>query len=65
MKRITVLITALIISFLPTFGGSVNIIDHGAKGDGEFLNTKAIQAAIDQCHEKGGGTVYVPAGTLG
>ncbi len=63
MKRITVLITALIISFLPTFGGSVNIIDHGAKGDGEFLNTKAIQAAIDQCHEKGGGTVYVPAGT--
>jgi polygalacturonase len=37
-------------------------MDHGANGDGEFLNTAAIQSAIDQCNEEGGGTVYVPAG---
>jgi polygalacturonase len=62
MKKITLLITALIVSFLPSFGGPVNIMEHGANGNGEFLNTKAIQSAIDLCHEQGGGTVYVPAG---
>lgn len=39
------------------------ITDFGAKADSSFLNTHAIQAAIDQCHSKGGGEVIVPAGT--
>src|SRR5262245_53753721 len=39
-----------------------NICDHGAKGDGKILNTKAIQAAIDQCFADKGGTVLIPAG---
>ncbi|GGM90226.1 hypothetical protein GCM10010967_23970 [Dyadobacter beijingensis] len=39
-----------------------NILDFGAKTDTTFLNTRAIQAAIDQCHAKGGGEVIVPAG---
>lgn len=39
-----------------------NIVDFGAKTDTTILNTKAIQAAIDQCHAKGGGEVIVPAG---
>lgn len=34
----------------------------GAVGDGETLNTAAIQTAIDVCAEAGGGTVYLPAG---
>ena len=29
----------------------------GAKGDGQTLNTRAIQSAIDRCAEAGGGTV--------
>ena len=62
MKNIPVLFTALIVFSLPTFAEYVNIMDHGANGDGEFLNTKTIQSAIDQCHEEGGGTVHVPAG---
>jgi polygalacturonase len=62
MNKITALIAALMISFLPSFAGSSSIMDHGANGDGEFLNTAAIQSAIDQCNEEGGGTVYVPAG---
>ncbi|MFZ0826342.1 MAG: glycosyl hydrolase family 28 protein [Verrucomicrobiia bacterium] len=42
---------------------TVSIADHGAVGDGQTLNTTAIQAAVDDCAGKGGGTVLVPAGT--
>ncbi len=35
---------------------------YGAVGDGQTLNTAAIQAAIDACAHAGGGTVYIPAG---
>lgn len=38
------------------------ITRYGAKGDGLFLNTKAIQQAIDIATEKGGGTVLIPSG---
>ncbi len=40
-----------------------NIKDYGAIGNGETLDTRAIQKAIDSCHENGGGTVYMPAGS--
>lgn len=39
-----------------------NVRDHGAAGDGRALDTRAIQAAIDACAARGGGTVFVPAG---
>jgi len=42
--------------------GTFNIKDHGAVGDGETLNTQAVQRAIDACSEAGGGTVWIPAG---
>ncbi|MCK5463980.1 MAG: glycoside hydrolase, partial [Bacteroidales bacterium] len=64
MHKFTILITALIVFSLPAFPGPVNIMDHGAKGDGEFLNTRAIQSAIDECHQEGGGRVVVPAGSF-
>jgi polygalacturonase len=35
----------------------------GAKGDGSTMNTKFIQAAIDACAKKGGGTVSFGAGS--
>ena len=41
-----------------------NIRDYGAKGDGNTLDTAALQAAIDACTHDGGGTVLVPAGTF-
>ncbi len=39
-----------------------NITSYGAKGDGKTLNTVAVQKAIDQCSESGGGVVRIPAG---
>lgn len=44
-------------------GESFNIRDFGAKGDGRTVNTAAIQTAINQCRDHGGGTVVVPPGT--
>ena len=41
-----------------------NVRDFGAKGDGQTLDTAAVQAAIDACNKDGGGTVLVPAGTF-
>ena len=43
--------------------GWFNAREYGARGDGETLDTPAIQAAIDACAKTGGGTVLVPAGT--
>lgn len=45
-------------------GGKVfNVRDAGAKGDGKTLDTKAIQQALDNCGDAGGGTVLFPPGT--
>ncbi|MGH7952520.1 MAG: glycoside hydrolase family 28 protein, partial [Limisphaerales bacterium] len=41
-----------------------NIRDFGAKGDGETLDTAAVQAAIDACNKDQGGIVLAPAGVF-
>jgi polygalacturonase len=40
----------------------INVKDHGAIGDGTTLNTTALQKAIDECHQSGGGKVIFPEG---
>lgn len=40
-----------------------NVKDYGAKGDGITLNTDAIQQAVDEASEVGGGKVIFPEGT--
>jgi hypothetical protein len=37
---------------------------HGAQGDGKTLDTKAINDAVNACHESGGGMVYLGPGTF-
>ena len=39
-----------------------NIVDFGAVGDGETLNTQAFAEAIDAAALQAGGVVHVPAG---
>lgn len=40
-----------------------NVLEYGATANGKTLDTKAIQNAIDECNQNGGGTVEFPAGT--
>lgn len=42
--------------------GFHNARHYGAIGDGQTLDTSALQSAIDACYQHGGGTVWVPAG---
>ncbi|MBO7052172.1 MAG: right-handed parallel beta-helix repeat-containing protein [Prevotella sp.] len=41
----------------------VDITDYGAKGDGIFDCTRILQNTIDNLAAKGGGQVYIPAGS--
>lgn len=41
---------------------TLRITEFGAKGDGQFLNTSAINKAITTVSESGGGVVLVPGG---
>lgn len=53
-----------IFTAFPHSDGVWNVREYGAKGDGEILDTQAIQTAIDKCHEAGGGKVYLSGGTF-
>jgi polygalacturonase len=44
-------------------GKSYNVRDFGAVGDGNNVDSPAINKAIDAAAGAGGGTVYIPAGT--
>lgn len=44
-------------------GEVFNVRDFGATGDGQTLDTAAVQKALNDCGKAGGGTVHFPPGT--
>jgi exo-poly-alpha-galacturonosidase len=66
MKRFVILFIALLCSTAVANIASERyvITDHGAVGNAETLNTRAIQSVIDLCASNGGGTVVVPKGVF-
>jgi polygalacturonase len=67
-KALIIFQTAFFLSIYITLGAipakQYVITDYNAIGDGQTLNTKAIQSAIDLCALQGGGTVIVPEGVF-
>jgi len=61
MKKLSILLFCLVV-FYKAKAKDFEITQYGAVGDGLILNSKAIQKAIDACHQSGGGRVMIPAG---
>lgn len=47
---------------IPSTNKVVNVLNYGAKGDSKTDNLQAIQKALDDVKNAGGGIVYIPAG---
>lgn len=62
MTKKIITIFTLILLFNHASAREFNILDYGAVNNKEELSTDAIQKAIDDCSQSGGGTVIVPAG---
>lgn len=62
-KRI-LLFASILMSFCTNVIASTvfNVKDYGAKGNGTDIDGYSINKAIEAASDKGGGTVYLPAG---
>lgn len=52
----------MLASSLQLIAKDYNVLKYGAKGNGITLDTKAVQAAIDDCSKNGGGRIIIPSG---
>lgn len=55
---------ALLLSTMPATAqpGWMNVTQHGVVANKDSVSTAALQRLIDECHQRGGGTLYFPAG---
>ncbi|MBN2242093.1 MAG: glycoside hydrolase family 28 protein [Acidobacteria bacterium] len=64
LRIVGVVVTALFLNACRAPRTTYDITGYGALGDGQTVNTEAIQEAIDACALAGGGVVRVPRGTF-
>ena len=55
-------VVLLVLTTLQTSAATISVREHGAFGDGQNLDTAAIQKSIDACAQRGGGQVFFPSG---
>lgn len=60
---IIILFAILFFNFSANSGQTFDVRQFGAKGDGQTLDTEAIQKALDECEKSGGGIVRLGPGT--
>ena len=63
MKQLLIQLFLLLCCGAVSATGVYNVRDFGAKGDGQTLDSPAINAAIEAAVRDGGGQVLLPAGT--
>ena len=61
-RRLAGVIVVLLFSESVVPAATFNVRDFGARGDKKTNDSRFIQAAIDECHRKGGGIVSLPPG---
>ena len=61
--RLLVTISSLLLAGLTAHARDYNIGSYGAVSDTTVLSTRALQQAIDECSQAGGGRVVVPTGS--
>ena len=62
-RRIILSAMMLLCGLMAASAAVYNVRDYGAKGDGKTIDSPAINKAIQAAADKGGGMVYIPAGT--
>ena len=65
MNKFTLFLSLIcLIHFNQSQAQAFNVLDHGAIGDGQTINTEVLQKLINSVSDQGGGKIIFPEGTF-